>query len=203
MKLRTSSAALFASALLLLVSLSARPTHAGLYDDEKLTITTGDIADQDYWWAKFDNTMLDLAIKQHQPEGRISVDLASSINRLNDLVKKYPKHEELKKWLAHAEEINKKIDPNAPRGASFNTDCPWDEANYAQLWVNFHYAKMLIDAKDYETAYSMLTNVMQNYDIMLKPDRMKDYPDDLRKWVVDNKAEADKMVATVKEKTSR
>jgi hypothetical protein len=49
----------------------------------------------------------------------------------------------------------------------------------------------------------MLTNVIQNYDILLKPDRMKDYPDDLRKWVTDNKTEADKMVALCKDKTHR
>ena len=67
--------------------------------------------------------------------------------------------------------------------------------------MNWHFAKMLLDAKDYEQAHLMLTNVMQNYDIMLKPDRMKDYPDDLRKWVVDSKPEADKMMALSKEKT--
>ena len=62
---------------------------------------------------------------------------------------------------------------------------------------------MLLDAKNYELAYTMLTNVMQNYNIMLAPDRMKDYPDDLRKWVVDSKPEADKMFALAKEKTKR
>ena len=36
---------------------------------------------------------------------------------------------------------------------------------------------------------------------MLKPDRMKDYPEDLRKWVVDSKPEADKLYKAVKEKT--
>ena len=52
-----------------------------------------------------------------------------------------------------------------------------------------------------EQAYSMLTNVMQNYNIMLKPDRMKDYPEDLRKWVTDSKPEADKMMELAKSKT--
>ncbi len=190
---------LFASALVL------RPAtvHAGLYDDDTKDVTNGDLADQDYWWAKFDMTMLDLAVKERQPEGKIGLNLVSTINRLDDLIKKYPKHEDLKKWKAHAEEIQKKIDPNAPRGGSFNAGCPWDEANYAQLWVNWHFAKMLLDKKDYEQAYSMLTNVMQNYDIMLRPDRMKDYPDDLRQWVISSKDEADQMVKLAKSKTNR
>ena len=46
----------------------ARPAVAGLYDSNDKDITTGELADQDYWWAKFDNMMLDLAVKQHQPE---------------------------------------------------------------------------------------------------------------------------------------
>ena len=139
--------------------------------------------------------MLDLAVKQHQPEGRIAVDSEIAIRRLNELIEKYPKHEDLKKWKAHAEEIGKKIDPNAMRSSAFDARCPWDESNYAQLWVNWHYAKMLLEKKDYGQARSMLQNVEQNYEIMLKPDRMKEYPEDLRKWVEDSKEEeADKMM---------
>ncbi|HEY4330821.1 MAG TPA: hypothetical protein VGN88_13855 [Phycisphaerae bacterium] len=190
-------------AMVLLAGLGLqRFATAALYDDETKGVTGGDIADQDYWWAKFDATMLDLALKQHQPEGRIGLNVATSINRLNDLIKKYPKDEDFPKWKAHFEEVQKKIDPNAQRGVPFNAGCPWEEANYAQLWVNWHYSKMLLDNKDYEKAHLMLQNVMQNYDIMLKPDRMKDYPDDLRQWVIDSKPEADKMMALAKSKTT-
>jgi len=178
-----------------------QPASAGLYDDDTKNATSGDLPDQDYWWAKFDHIMLDLAVSQHQPEGRIGLNLATSIRRLDELIKKYPKDEDLQKWKAHAEESQKKIDPAASRSTPLNAGCPWEEANYAQLWVNFNYAKMLIDAKDYGKAFTMLTNVMQNYQIMLAPDRMKDYPEDLRKWVIDSKPEADKMFALAKEKT--
>jgi len=187
--------------LFILAQAMVPAARGGLYDDETKDATKGDLADQDYWWAKFDNMMLDLAVKQHQPEGRIGFNNVQAIRRLDDLIKKYPKHEDLQKWKEHEEEIQKKINPDANRSTPLNAGCPWEESNYAQLWVNWHYAKMLLDAKDYEKAYLMLTNVMQNYDIMLKPDRMKDYPEDLRKWVVDNKAEADKMFALAKEKT--
>lgn len=172
----------------------------GLYGDEGKTVTTGDLNNQDYWWAKYDAMMLELAIKQHQPEGHIAVDLASSIRRLDDLSKKYPKHQEIAKWKARAEEVDSKINPNADRGASFSKDCPWDESNFAQLWVNLHWAKVAYEAKDYATAASDMQNVMQNYPIMLAPDRMKSYPDDLRDYVINSKPEADKLYKAIKEK---
>src|SRR5947209_8271546 len=82
-------------ALFVLALLSTK-SPAGLYDDESKDATSGDLNNQDYWWAKYDATMLELAIKQHQPEGRISVELGSSIRRLNDLEKQFPKHEQIR-----------------------------------------------------------------------------------------------------------
>ncbi len=177
------------------------PARAGLYDDDAKNVTKGDLDDQDYWWTKYDMMMLDLAIKQHQPEGRIAVDLASTKNRLDDLIKKYPKHEQLKKWKDHVDEVMDKIDPNADRSAQFNPGCPWDESNFAQAWVNYHWGKMKIDAKEDEDAFGLFQNVKQNFDILLAPDRMKDYPEDLRKWVQDSKPEVDKIYDQLKEET--
>ena len=187
----------------LALTLCANVNAAGLYDDDAKKSEKGGLNDQDYWWSKFDMTMLDLAIKQHQPEGRIGLNLATSLKRLKDLAKKYPKHEEIKKWKEHAEEIEAKIDPDANRSTYFNPGCPWEESNYAQLWVNFHWAKTAAKENDYNTALSCMQNVMQNYPIMLKADRMKDYPEDLRKWVEENKPEADKFYKEVKAKVGR
>jgi hypothetical protein len=175
--------------------------RVGLYDSNDATVTSGELNSQDYWWTKFDAMMLEIALKQHQPEGRIGIDLAVALRRIDDLLKKYPKHEEILKWKAHFEEVQSKINPDANRGANFGPECPWDESNFAQLWVNFHWAKMAAGQKDWSTALSCLQNVEQNYGIMLAPDRMKDYPEDLRKWVTDSKPEADKLYATVKAKT--
>ena len=175
----------------------------GLYADEGKNVTTGDLNDQDYWWAKFDAMMLEIAIKQHQPEGPIAVDLATSIRRLDGLSKKYPKHQEIAKWKARAAEVESKLNPNANRSQAFTVDCPWDQANFAQLWVNLHWAKAAMDAKDYATARSCMLNVMQNYRFMLAPDRMKDYPEELRKYVVDSKPEADRLDKLAREKTGR
>lgn len=42
---------------------------------------------------------------------------------------------------------------------------------------------------------------MQNYELMFNRDRMKDYAENLRYWVVDSKSEAD--YKAVKAKTNR
>lgn len=47
----------------------------------------------------------------------------------------------------------------------------------------------------------LLNNVRDNEAIMLKPDRMKDYPTELRQWVIDFKSEADKLYALVRQKS--
>ena len=187
--MRRSSLAIFVMALSILMP---NFTRAGLYDDEKKDITKGDLNDQDYWWTKFDMMMLDLAVKQKQPEGKIGLNLVSTQKRLDDLIKKYPKHEELKKWKEHADEIQKKINPDADRHADWKPGCPWDEANFAQAWVNYHWGKMQIEDKQISEAKGTWQNVRQNIDIMLKPDRMKDYPEDLRKWMEDKKEDVDK-----------
>src|SRR5882757_5014320 len=122
-------AAALAAPLLLIPPANAQ----GLYGDAGKTATSGDLNDQDYWWAKFDAVMLELAIKQHQPEGHIAVELASSIRRLDDLSKKFPQHQGIAQWRARAQEVDSKIDQNANRGASFSPQCPWEEANFAQL----------------------------------------------------------------------
>ena len=186
---------------LVLVAFFASIARGGLYDDEAKEATTGDLNNQDYWWAKYDAMMLELAIKQHQPEGRIGVNLASSIRRLNDLEKQFPKHEGIKKWKQRAVEVEKKIDPDARRGDYFGPNCPWEESNFAQAWVNYHHGKMQYAAKDYEHAFGLFQNVKQNFKILLVPDRMKEYPEDLRKWVEDHRDDVDKTYAELKEKT--
>src|SRR5262249_3508931 len=106
----------------------APPAHGQLYGDKK-ELTQGELNEQDYWWAKFDDMMLDLALEQHQPDGAIGLQLVSMQRRLDDLAKKYPKHEDVKRWKEHADQAQKKIDPNADRHASFRPECPWNEAN--------------------------------------------------------------------------
>ena len=172
---------------------AAAPAFAGLYDSDAKTVKSGDLNDRDYWQAKFDMMMLDLALKQKQPEGRIGLNLVSTVNNLKDLAKKYPAHTELKEMLAKAEDIQKKIDPNASRSDSWKPGCPWDEANFVQYWVNFHAAREALKAKEMDKAKMYLSNVKQNQEFLSRPDRLKDYPEELRKWYEESKPEVEKM----------
>jgi hypothetical protein len=172
-----------------------------LYDDNNAEIKTNDLNSQDYWWTKFDAMMLDIAVKQHQPEGRIGMNIAIALRRMDDLIKKYPKHEGIQKWKTHFEEVQAKINPDANRSQSFTTECPWDESNFAQLWVNVHWLEYLVEQKNWKDAEPLISNIKQNYAIMLAPDRMKNYPEDLRKWVTESKPRTDKLIAAVKDKT--
>jgi hypothetical protein len=103
----------------------------------------------------------------------------------------------------HAEEVHAKIDPNADRKIPFAPEVPWEESNFAQLWVNLHHAKTAHEQKDDATAAGLLSNIRQNQDIMLRPDRMKEYPPELKKWVEDSKAEYEQLAKDVKGKGRR
>lgn len=189
-------------ALTLVALLVPASVRAGLYDDDK-KVNSGELNDRDYWQARWDMMMLDYAIKQKQPEGKIGLNLVSTIKNLEDLAKKYPNHEEIKKMKAKAEEIDKKIDQNASRSEPWKPGCPWDEANFAQLWINWHAAQAASKANEPDKAYGYMTNVMQNYGLLSKPDRLKDYPEDLKKWFDDTKPEAEKFMKELKAKTNR
>jgi hypothetical protein len=195
------SCLLVLAGLLMVCALPASRTCAtGLYGDEGKNVKSGDLTDRDYWQARWDMMMLDLAIQQHQPEGHIGLNLASTINNLNDLHKKYPNHEEITKWLDHAEDVEKHVDPNANRTEPWKPGMPWDEANFSQLWINWHYAQLLAKDNDPEKALSFMQNVMQNYSLLDKPDRLKDYPEDLHKWFDETKPKAEAFMKELKEK---
>ena len=192
-----------AARLTKLVTEKLAPTSGAPEVKADTSITKGDLNNQDYWWARFDDMMLDYALKARQPEGRIDLQLVGAIKRLDDLLKKYPNHEGLKAMKQHADDIKSKIDPKADRSPSFSPEVPWEESNFAQLWVNLHHAKFAHDQKDDATAAGLLSNIRQNQDILLKPDRLKQYPPELKKWVEDSKAEADQLAKEIKPKPRR
>lgn len=184
----------------LVLAITSLSASAGLYGDPGKDAKSGDLNDQDYWWTKYDMTMLDLCMKQHQPEGRIGLNLASTDRRLDDLVRKYPQHQGLKDWKKQVTDTIGQINPNASRSESWKPGCPWDEANFGQAWVNWRHLHMQLDENDREHAYSLLLNVKQNFDLLLKPGRMDDYPPELKKWVTDTAPEADKLYADLNKK---
>jgi hypothetical protein len=172
-------------------ALLTAPVWAGLYDDDK-NVKEGELNDRDYWQAKWDMMMLDYALKQKQPEGKIGLNLVSTVHNLEDLKKKYPKHGEVAEMLEKATKVQEKVDPNADRGGAWKPGCPWDEANFAQLWINWHAAHAAAKEKEYDKAWGYMTNVNQNIDLLSAPDRLKDYPDELKEFYDKTKPEAKK-----------
>jgi len=181
---------------------AAEARDGGLYADDK-NVTTGDLCNQDYWWTRFDLMMLDLAIEQRQPEGLIAVNLASTSPRIESLMKEYPRHEGLKQMKDRVDSVLKRIDPNASRNASWKPGCPWDESNFAQAWVNYHWGKMELAAKNEQQALGLFDNVQRNFGYLTREGRMADYPENLQKWVHHHKDEVDKTCEELRQRLNR
>lgn len=162
----------------------------GLYADDVAAITNGDVNDRDYFQAKFDMMMLDMAIKQRQPEGRIGFNLVSALRNIDDIAAKYPNHEGIKQWRAKVQNVQKQIDPNADRQAAWKPGMPWDESNFVQYWVNFYTTKECLKNNERDKAKMYFSNVRQNMEFLSRPERLKDYPAELQKWFDDSKQEA-------------
>jgi hypothetical protein len=176
--------------------------RAALHDAGPKSTVTGELNEQDYWWAKFDAMMLEVALKQHQPDGRLGVKLAAASKRLDELTRKYPGHPEIQKWKTRVAEVQAKLDPKADAG-TFGPECPWDDSAFAELWVDLHRARAALHAHDYDTAASCMKDVRQKYEVLLQPGRMKDYPDNLRKWISASRLEANGLTQAIRQKKSR
>lgn len=170
--------------VLLLMSVIVLPARAALYDDDAKAVKGGEVLDLDYWWALYDSTMLEEALKTKQPEFPIHLQLVSMTSYCDDLLKKYPNHEDAKKWKARAAEIEAKIDPNADRTTSFRKGFLWDNDTYAQAWVNTRRGKFAEDHNEGDTALSCYRLALSKFDYLVQhPEMLADYPEDQQKWV--------------------
>lgn len=197
----SAQAAVFCVVALLASTAGAAEAKRGLYADEDQKVTGGDLHDQDYWWAKFDAMMLEEAIRTRQPEGHIAMDLVSSLRRLKSLAEKYPEHAEIKKWKTRAEEINGRIDEDKDRHSPYKPGFIWNEANFAQAWVNWHWAQVAAKENDAQQAKGLLGNVIRNLTLLSKPGRMANYTAENRAWVEETLPKAEKMHAELGKKT--
>jgi hypothetical protein len=186
------------------LSMSAGAARAQLYASDSTSVKGGDLMDRDYWRAKWDSIRLDEAIKERQPEGAILLSVIGEVRLLDELIQKYPNHQDLKTWKAHAVEIQGKIDPNANRGEGFKPGSLWNEGNYKEAYVNYNYAKVAIDKKDWAAAHDGLNYADRNLGFLVdrvkKGDRVNAWPDGAAKWVQDTSADVAKMNAQVSAK---
>jgi hypothetical protein len=193
-----------AAAALGICALAGSTAYAQLYESDATSVKGGDLMDRDYWRAKWDSIRLDEAIKERQPEGGILLAVIGQVQLLDELIHKYPNHQDLKAWKAHAEAVKTKIDPNANRGEGFKPGSLWNEGNYKEAYVNYNYARVALDKKDWAAAHDGLNYAERNLgflrDRIKKEDRVGAWPDGAAKWVLDTSAEVAKMDAQVKAK---
>jgi hypothetical protein len=175
------------------LSVSAIQASPHLYGSDAASLKSGDMMDRDCWRAKWDSIRLDEAIKERQPEGAILIAVIGEIQLLDGLIKKYPNYQDFKTWRGHAQEIEGKIDPNANLRDSFKPGSLWNETNYREAYVNFNYAKVALEKKDWREAHDGLNYAQRNLgplvDRVKKDDRVSAWPDGAAKWVQDTSAD--------------
>lgn len=155
-------------------------------------VSGGDLNDLDYWQVKFDLLMLRYAQEQQQSPGAIDEHLAPAQTKLEKLVKKYPAHIELAAWKRQVDDF-RAAQKDAPRGKKLSAECPWDEDNFEQLWVNVHWARELLKDGGWARAGGLMENIRKNLDILTQPGRTSYYPTDLRKWLDGSKLEVQEL----------
>ncbi len=159
----------------------------GLYDDDKNAVTSGDVLDVIYWQTKFVALKLEAALKSRQPEYAVREIIPSVVNGCADMLKVYPNHGDVKKWMDLARDIEKKIDPNAPPAEFTSAFGQWRDYSYESGWRFYHLAKMAAAAGDWAGAHSYASDAVQHLSRAI--DRMASWPADAQSWVKTSQGE--------------
>jgi quinol monooxygenase YgiN len=161
----------------------------GLYDDDNAAVTTGELKLRDYWRAKFNDQMLDQALKSRQDEGAIGYTLIGSVSLLDELLKTYPNHEDLKKWKQKAVTIQGKIGPDFNRSGGFTKSCVWNEHSYQEAYVGYHCGKMFAANNEWAEAYDCYRTAAQKLNFL--QDRTEAWPADAVAFVKEKNSEVE------------
>ena len=135
----------------------------GLYDDVK--ITSGEFEDSDYYYPKWHFLMLEAALKTRQPEYKVAQLAGSLLDMTTESLKKWPDHEEIKKWRQLATDIDQKVNKNAP-----NADwkegflASWDSSPAHGFWRTYSLAKGHAQAEAWTAAYNTCDDYLSLYD---------------------------------------
>lgn len=170
----------------------------GLYDDDKASITSGDILSVGYWQAKFEADRLEQALKTKQPEAAIKGLVPSVISLCDDFLKEYPNHGEVQKWKQKAETIQKKLDPNPPPADFKGNFAHWKDFSYESAWRFSNLAKMAAADEDWGLAHSYASSAIEN--LVRAAGRMTNWPADAQEWVKTTTPEIEKLDEMVQKK---
>ena len=163
----------------------------GLYDDDKAAVTSGDVLDVCYWQAKFAADQLDAALKTRQPEGAIKPLVPGVVNSCTGVLKDFPNHGDVKRWKEKAEEVGRKIDPNAAPADFKGNFAHWKDYSYEAGWRSYHVAKMAAAAEDWSVANTHAKEAVTQLGRSVT--RMAEWPEDVRNWVTSAKSEMEKL----------
>lgn len=167
----------------------------GLYDQDNKAVTTGALKELDYWRAKFNAEQLEEALKTRQPEGVIGLELVSVVSLLDDLLKTYLNHDDLKSWRERAVAVQKMIDPEASRRDSFDGRCVWNEHSYQEAYVNYYAGKFAESQGDSASAAGAFRTALQKLNYLSgrleANERVADWPASVPVWIRETKAELD------------
>jgi hypothetical protein len=161
----------------------------GLYDDDLAAVTSGDISNKEYWYAKYASQKVDNALKTRQPEGAIKDYLPEAIKAYDAALATYPNHEDLKKWKEKAVSIQGKINPNA-EWARFKSDFHWDNGPFEHGWVEFNWAKLAAQNGEWDVVYEQARSAHNHLGEYGAQKDMRAWSDDVKKWVTDSDTEA-------------
>jgi hypothetical protein len=158
-------------------------------------VKNGDLADKEYWWAKAYFTGFEAALKTKQPEGAIKDYIKEkALPAIDEALKKYANHEDIKKWKEKIEGIQKKIDPNAS-WASWKNDFPWGAGQtgpdlFMNGWVELNRARFAKGAGDWRTAGSEAMSAHNHLGEYGAAKHMRPWPADIQTFVTDGDKEA-------------
>jgi uncharacterized membrane-anchored protein YhcB (DUF1043 family) len=155
-----------------------------LYSGDATAMTSGAIKSRDYWQSKFNADQLEQAIKEHQPEGAIAMQLISAVQLVDGLLKQYPNHQELKKWHDRFVQVQQQIGDKFDRSAEFKVGCLWNNDSYMQTYVGYNTAKTALENNDQELAFEMTGLALQKVEWFLESDdHMQDMTAEEKDWI--------------------
>lgn len=164
----------------------------GLYDDDKATVTSGDVLDVGYFQTKFAHLKLEAALKSRQPEAPIAGIVPSVINGATDVLKEYPKHAEVQGWMDNAKRIQGKLSAN-PEPADFKGDfLHWKDYSYEAGWRSYYIAKAAAAEQNWQMAVMHAKEVITQFTRSI--DRMANWPADVQQFIRTSKAEMEKLL---------
>ena len=163
-------------------------------------VTTGDLADEIYWRAKFAHLKLEAAIASAQSSQAVANLAASALRRTARVLHAYPNHHDVAAWRERALAVAAQIDLSTPpAGLRADFDC-WLDAGYEAGWCSYHLSRMATASRDVRLALSHARDASMQLTRVAA--RMGGWPVDVQRFVVSALAEMNRLGEQVRTRLS-